>query len=323
MRGGGDDDHRNPSNQRKRDRAHVADRVLQIAEGEGAERRRDVDDQDQHDRALGGELHHLLGVDRGERHHRRDAGLVEQHAKQEPAQVAVFARVLESVPDSLPRVFGGGLRDCPLAQEQERRRRRHREKARRDQHRHRDEQRRRLPAALRGGDVGEADAERSEPAQVAEAPAPARDAAHGLRVGELRQERRDEVLAAAEEVVGQDDQAEREPDRARRGKPEQRREHHAADRREQQQLLLGGVRVGPGADQRAGDEDGRVGDRQGSRPRERGPGSVLGNNRDKISAEDGGNDDGGVAGVGEVVHAPRPDFMQFDLRRERRAHGAF
>ena len=88
-------------------------------------------------------------------------------------------------------------------------------------------------------------------------------------------------------------------------------------------ILVTGPLIGAWADARAGDEDGRVGDRQGSRPRERGPGSILGYFRNKISAEHGGNDDGGVAGVGEVIHAPRPDFMQFDLRCQRGAHGAF
>ena len=70
---------------------HVADGVLQVAEAEGADRGGDVDDEHQHDGLLAGEFHRFLRVDGGERDHGHDAGLVEQDADEEAAQVAVVA----------------------------------------------------------------------------------------------------------------------------------------------------------------------------------------------------------------------------------------
>ena len=59
--------------------------VLRVAEAERADRRGDVDDDHQHDRVLRLEAHHLLGVDGGERDHRRHARLVERRRRRTPA----------------------------------------------------------------------------------------------------------------------------------------------------------------------------------------------------------------------------------------------
>jgi hypothetical protein len=104
-------------------------------------------------------------------------------------------------------------------------------------------------------DIEKANAKRRQPAEVAEAPAPPRHAAHGARVGELRQKGGDQVFARAEKVVGHDDQDERERDRARLREIKQCGKEHAAERGGEQQRLLRRVRVGPGADQRTGKKD--------------------------------------------------------------------
>ena len=65
--------HRRPSSyERDRDGARAADRVLHVAEAEGADCSGHVHHQDQRDGLLHAELHDLLGVDRGERNHRGD-----------------------------------------------------------------------------------------------------------------------------------------------------------------------------------------------------------------------------------------------------------
>ena len=195
-----DHDHHDPADQRERDGAHVADGVLQVAEAERADRRGDVHHQDQHDGLLRRELHRLLGVDRGERDDRGDARLVEQDAEQEAAQVAVLLRVRAG---SAARRANGfsmlRLRHRAFPQEEEGGRRGEGEERRGDQHRDRHRLAGRL--ALRGQDVGEADAERHQAAEVAEAQPQPETRPIALRVGELRQERGDQVLARAEEVV--------------------------------------------------------------------------------------------------------------------------
>src|SRR5688500_15258912 len=123
--------------------------------------------------------------------------------------------MLERAAQPRPGTFGLGLRHGALLEEEERRRRRDREERRGDEHRDRD--------GLRGGhirrrgahDVRKTDSEGGQAAEIAERPAPARDASHGARVGELGEERRDQVLARAEEVIGQDEKAERERDLSR------------------------------------------------------------------------------------------------------------
>ena len=79
----------------------MADAILQMAEQECADRGGDVDHEDQHDGLLGGEVHRLLRVDRGERDHRLYARLIEHRADQEAPQVAVIPGVLDGL--SQPR----------------------------------------------------------------------------------------------------------------------------------------------------------------------------------------------------------------------------
>ena len=323
----GERDHHDPADQHEQHRADVADRVLQVAESECADRRGDVDDEDQHDRLLGRELHRFLGVDRGERDHGHDAGLVEEDADEEPAQVVILARVPQRVQDARPRIVGLRLRDRALAQEQERRRRGEREHHGGDQHRDRDEIRSAPSLVLRPGDIRERDAERDQPAEIAERPTPAGHAAHRLRLRKLGQERGDQVLADREEEVRQHDEHDREGDGAGRSEVQRRGEKDAAGGGDEEQFLLRGMRVGPRADERRAEEHREIRDRERRRPRERGPRSLLRDGRDEVRIEDRGDHHGRVPGVGEVVHAPCPDFAQRNVRRERSrspfAHASF
>ncbi len=68
--------HHDPAHQRERERRAVADAVLHMAPGERADGRGDVDQEDQHHGLGLAETHRLLGIDRGQRDHHRDAGLV-------------------------------------------------------------------------------------------------------------------------------------------------------------------------------------------------------------------------------------------------------
>ena len=60
----------------------MADPILNMAEGNRAEARSQIDDHDQNDRVAGIESHGLLGINRGQRNHRLHAGLVKQYAHQ-------------------------------------------------------------------------------------------------------------------------------------------------------------------------------------------------------------------------------------------------
>src|SRR5436305_6543823 len=64
----------------------------------------DVHHQDQGDGLLRGELHRLLGVDRGERHHRGDARLVKEDAQEEAPQIVIRSEEHTSELQSRPHL---------------------------------------------------------------------------------------------------------------------------------------------------------------------------------------------------------------------------
>src|SRR6185503_18511131 len=176
----GEDDHDDPADQHQGHGFDVADGVLQVAEAEGAQRGGNVHDEHQHDGLLAGEFHGFLRVDGGQRDHGLDAGLVEQDADEETAQVGVVARLAQGLHDALPRMLELAVRAGALLEEEEGRRGGEGEDHGGDDHHDGNELVAGLALFLSPGDVNERNAERNQAAQVAEGPAPARDAPHGL-----------------------------------------------------------------------------------------------------------------------------------------------
>ena len=152
--------------------------------------------------------------------------------------------------------------------------------------------------------------QRQHAAAIAEAPAPARHAPQRGGPGQFRQERRDHGFAHAIAVVRNDDGDQRQPDIARPGLGQRQRGADAADGAGEQQPPLGRARVGAGAQRRHGQHDEQVGQRQRRRPGQRGPGRTRPHHTDEIGAEHRREDDGGVAGIGEVIHGPGPDLAR-------------
>ena len=281
-----------------------------MTEDERACGRRDVDHQHQQDGLLGREVEGLVGVDRRQRDDGLDAGLVQHGADQEALEVGQALEVPQRVPHLRPGAErrAAGLRLRAFAQQKQGRQARQQEQRRRDQHGNRDEGRRPLPVCLRPVDVGQARAERHQPAYIAERPAPARHPSQRTRPREFGQEGGDQVFAGTEEIVGQHQPHNGERQRARHGEIQQRGEPDATQRGQPQQHFLVGMGIGMGTDQRRGQHHQCVGNRQGERPDEGRPRRVAGHGGDEIGAEDGGDDDRGVARIGEVVHRPRPDL---------------
>src|SRR6185503_6207405 len=135
--------------------------------------------------------------------------------------------------------------------------------------------------------------------------------------GELGQERGDEVLSAREKEVRHYDEHDCQHDRSRLCEVQSGGKQHAAGSGDEKQLLFRSVRVGPRADERRGEQHRKVRDRQGGCPRECGPRRLFRDRRDEICVEHRGDHHRGVTRVREVVHAPRPDFAQRNVRRER------
>src|SRR5258706_11622820 len=73
-----------------------------------------------------------------------------------------------------------------------------------DQHHDGNELASRITVFLSDRYVKKTYSKRNQPPQIAEGPAPARDAAHGFGIGELGEEGGDQVLAGGEEEVGED-----------------------------------------------------------------------------------------------------------------------
>src|ERR1700704_6860434 len=97
----------------------MSESILDIAEGERADRGSHVDHQDQGDRILCRETERLFGVNRGERDDRLDSRLIEDDAYQEPREVPIargLAHGLREARKGYPRdVFAGCGRRCPSA----------------------------------------------------------------------------------------------------------------------------------------------------------------------------------------------------------------
>ncbi len=213
------------------------------------------------------------------------------------------------------------LRHGAFLQEQEGGQAGNREQRGGDQHRHRHEIRSLLALSLRPGHISEAGAQAHQAADIAQAPSPSRHLAERATGRQFRQECRYQILAAAVKKIGKHDQRDGEPQAARPGKRKQRGKQHAADGGQHQQLFLGGIRIRISPDHRCGEHDRGIRDRQCSRPCEGRPRLVVRHHRDEIGIENRGDDYRGVAGVGEIVHRPCPDFARSDGFSKRMAHG--
>ncbi|MCY1356145.1 hypothetical protein D9M69_425870 [compost metagenome] len=306
----------------------MAETVLQVAEQQGAERGGDVDHEDQQQGVLGAEAHHLGGVDGRQGDHRGDAGLVAQGAGEKAQQVAVAAGLAQrpgQPHEGQPRALAGraGLRHGAFAQEQEGRQAGDGEQRGGDQHAHRDELRRRLPLRLGMADVGQAGGQADQPAEIAERPAPAGHPPQRLAPRQFGKEGGDQVLAAAEAEVRQHHEQHRQRQAARPGQGQPGGAQHAADGGQQQQAFLAGVGVGVRAEQRRGENHQGVGQRQRAGPGQRAPARALRHHGDEVGVEHRGDHHSGVAGVGEVVHRPGPDFAACHSRGKAAGHGRF
>ncbi len=187
------------------------------------------------------------------------------------------------------------LRHGAFLQEQKCRQAGDREQCGRDQHGHRHEIRSLLSMTLRPGHIGQAGAQADQAADITQAPSPSRHLAERTPARQFRQEGRNNILSAAVKEIGKHDQRDGEPQAARPGKCQQRGKYHTTDSGQRQQFLLGGIRIRISADDRRGEHDSRIGNRQRGRPCERRPRLVVRHHRNEIGIEDGGDDYRGVA----------------------------
>ena len=288
-----------PADQRQRQRTHMAELVLQLAESEGADAGREIHHQDEHDGLLRGELHRLLGIDRRQRDHGLHAGLIKQDADQETEQVAVTRCLPDRFPDSGQGIhIRSGrqhLRDGTLLEQNESGQGRDREKYRRDQHGNRHEMRRSLSLGLGMHHISKRKAQAEQTADVAQRPAPARHLAQRAAPGQFRQERGDQVFAGTEEKIGNDQQRDPEHKFARSDQRQRSSSGDATYGRHHQQAFLRRMRVGIGADQRRRQDNERVGNGQGRGPGEGRPYRAAGNDGDEIRIEHGGDHHRGIA----------------------------
>ena len=88
-----DQHHRAPPEQRQRQRPAVPEPILPLPEQERAQARRDVHEQNEHDRVLRREAHGDLSIDGGQRNHRLHARLVQHDAAQEAHEIFELPRV--------------------------------------------------------------------------------------------------------------------------------------------------------------------------------------------------------------------------------------
>ena len=152
----------------------------------------------------------LFGVDRRKGNHRLHPRLVEHDTNQKTAQVLVVCRVPQSVRQTRERrsnqrrACRQRLRRSAFAQDGEGRQARQREQGRGNEHGHGHELRRRLAGGLRPGHVSQAGAQRDQPADITQAPAPARYLAQVPAARQLRQECRDQIAPGAEKKVRYD-----------------------------------------------------------------------------------------------------------------------
>ena len=213
-----------------------------------------------------------------------------------------------------------GVRNGSLAQHQQGGQAGQHEDRSGDQHRHRDEVGGAVPLSLCPADPRQTGSQRNQPADIAECPAPSGDAAECAWPSQFGQEGRDQVLAGTEEVVGQHQRHDRQRQGTRRREIQRRGEADAAERGQPQQAFLARMGVGPGADQRRSQHHQPIGNRQGKGPGEGRPRRLGSDHADEIRTEHRGDDDRGVAGVGEVVHRPGPHFASLDAGSKQDFH---
>ncbi|MNZ69431.1 hypothetical protein D3C78_877290 [compost metagenome] len=297
-----------------------------MAERQGTEGSGDVDHEDQQQGVLGAEAHGLVGIDGGQGDHCRDPRLVAQGAQQEAQQVAIAARLAESVRQPRPGLsqrvvlVGAQLRLGPFAQEEEGRQAGQGEQHGGDQHAHRDELCRFLSPPLRPGDIGQAGAEAEQAADIAQSPAPTGNPAEGIAARQFGQEGGDQILASAEEIVRQHHEQYRQGERAGTGQRQAGGAQHAADGGQQQQALLAGAGIGVGTHQRRTEDYQQIGQGDGAGPGQGAPIRPAGHHGDEEGVEHSRRDHRGVAGVGEVVHGPGPDFAILHSRDKTGGH---
>ncbi|MNO84793.1 hypothetical protein D3C76_761450 [compost metagenome] len=300
--------------------------VLQVAEGQGAERGGDVDHEDQQQGVLGAEAHGLVGIDGGQGDHRRDSRLIAQGAQQKAQQVAVAARLAQRARQARPglaqamALVGAQLRLRPFAQEQKGRQAGQGEQHGGDQHAHRDELRRLLPAPLRPGDIRQAGAEAEQATEIAQPPPPAGNPAERIAARQFGQEGGDQVLTGTEEEARQHHEQHRQGERTGACQRQAGGAQHAADGGQQQQALLAGAGIGVGPHQRRTEDHQQIGQGDGAGPGQGAPVRPAGHHGDEEGVEHGRGHHRGVAGVGEVVHGPGPDFAALYSRDKTGGH---
>ena len=321
-REGGDGDHRDPDAERARERELVADAVLHVAEGESADGGRDVHEEDHEERVLGLEPHDGGGIDGRERDDDGDAALIEEPADGKPGKVAEVAERAERAAQLRKALRGGapdGLavrsvktRHAPLLEEEEDRKRGGREDESRHGHRARHGLVHPVAELLAAEHHAQTEAERKDAAAVAEAPAPARNLAHGVLTGELGQEGRVEGLAHVVGDVAHDDHEGGPDDRARSREHEAERAAHGHEGRDGEPALLRGGRVGHRADDGHQQHAHRIAHRDDDGPEERRRGGVARHHAHEVGVEDGREHHGRVARIGKVECGPGPDLAHRD-----------
>ncbi len=78
------------------------------------------------------------------------------------------------------------------------------------------------------------------------------------------------------------------------------------------------MQVGVGANNRSAEHDQKIGKGQRSGPGEGSPRRVARDHRHEIDVEQRGDDHRGIAGVGEVVHCPRPQLTRANIGMQGR-----
>ena len=313
--------HGDPAHQREAQRTPVANAIFQVAEQERAQSRRDIDHEEQHHGLLRLEVHHLFGIDSGERDHHEHASIEEEAHQQQPPKVHEIADAPPGGPDVEDGRHGAvgvlNARLGPVTHEKEHRQRRQQVDDGRDQHRAGHKGFGIASARLHMAHPGQRAPQCQHPAHIAKAPSPSRDAAHCIGLRQLRQIGCAEGLAQGVAVIGDDDQQHRRQDVACMNPVQPHHAGHAYQRDRQQPRLARGPGIHPGADGGHGQHHRQVGKPQDEGPQEGGPAGIAGHHPHKIGAEHRGGDHGGVAGIGKVIAGPGQHLTLGDAVAQR------
>ena len=122
----------------------------------------------------------------------------------------------------------------------------------------------------------------------------------------VREKGCDQILAVAEEIITERNDGHRQCNIARSRQGQQSSPQHTPQCSQREQAFFRAMQIGIGAEKGRRQQDGEIGHGQRRAPHEAGPSRLARHHRHKIRAVHRGNDDGGIAGVGEVVHRPRP-----------------